>query len=716
MFPQLKVNNSIPTPRPKWVSTILLILVLMAVACGRQQTRKIYTPSLTGIPIPTESIAEPAQAMSQQEITPELPSPTETPLVNTTSMSGGIAFHQPAVQTFNGQRPFKIGLLTGMQDPFFVTLVHGARQAAVNLSVELYAQLPQNWSSTEQVLLLDALLARGDLDALLLTPVETQALIPDLQKAAEAGILIMTIQSRLPEIPGVSPYATINTDNRLGGFLVCQALIESLAASVEEKDKTPIPPKKLYIQKGKPGILDPDAREQGCTEAIAQATDKPFEIQLAGTDIHNDDPLKASQQVLAIIASEPELSAIVCTDMICTQAASQALASLGLRGEIKIATFDATPAAVELLRLGSIDFLVTPKPFDMGYLGVVMATSALDGVTSLPPDQTTGWEIITRQNINDPVVARRFYDANTGNPQAGNLTSSSAGLKFAFVAGIDDPFYYTMQRGAQQAANSLGLELLSQFPTNWSATEQIQIIGTLSSRNKLNALLLVPTDPMALIPSLESLANANIPILALDTSLDVSITPLAALSSNNQDGGYFACHSLAQSLGGRGKFYIQNVTPGIATTDARERGCQRALSEFPEATLVAVNYNDDDPAKAQAQLATIMQNYPDLSAVFCTDVLGAQAVGQYLGDQGFSGKVKVAAFDATSATIDLLRHGIIDMVVAQKPADMGYLGVLFAVARLDGITDLTRTVSTGFALLTRDNMDDPQYSRYFYTK
>jgi hypothetical protein len=42
--------------------------------------------------------------------------------------------------------------------------------------------------------------------------------------------------------------------------------------------------------------------------------------------------------------------------------------------------------------------------------------------------------------------------------------------------------------------------------------------------------------------------------------------------------------------------------------------------------------------------------------------------------------------------------------------------VLFAVARLDGITDLTRTVSTGFALLTRDNMDDPQYSRYFYTK
>ena len=50
----------------------------------------------------------------------------------------------------------------------------------------------------------------------------------------------------------------------------------------------------------------------------------------------------------------------------------------------------------------------------------------------------------------------------------------------------------------------------------------------------------------------------------------------------------------------------------------------------------------------------------------------------YLGSQGLSGKVKVAAFDATATAADLLRSGTIDMVVAQKPADMGYLGVLLA--------------------------------------
>jgi ribose transport system substrate-binding protein len=682
-------------------------MALVVAACGEKRGQLIATPSPALISQSISPVEVPTQPVSPLEATPGINSPTGVPSINTLSSPGFTNFHYPTAQVVNRQRPHKIGLIAAMEDPFFITLVRGARQAAVNLDVELFANLPQNWSSAEQIQLFDALLARGDLDALLISPADPQALIPSLRKAADAGILILTLQTSLADNSGVTPLFTMNTDNHLGGFLACQALVQSLTVSKVENEKTPTPPKRVYIQKGKPGILDPDAREQGCQEALAQGED----IQLAGIDNHQDDPLKASQQVRLIMANEPGLSAIVCTDMICTQAASQALASQWLNGEIKIVGFDATPAAVDLLRQGLIDILVTPKPYDMGYLTVAIATAALDGVTSLPPSLTTGWEILTRPDLDNPSANRFFYETEAGYPQR-----SSAGLKIAFVAGIEDPFYYNMQRGALQAAENLGATLLPQFPQDWSAADQIQIIDKMLSGDEFDALLLVPTDPLALISSLQKVSDAGLPILALDTSLDASFTPLSTLSSDNQTGGYFACRSLAQAIGGSGNVYIQNVSPGIAATDARERGCQRALSEFPGITLVAVNYNEDDPAKAQAQLATILQNFPDLSAVFCTNVLGAQAVGQYLGSQGLSGKVRVAAFDATSATVDLLRNGGIDMVVAQKPADMGYLAVLFAVARLDGVTDMPSHLSTGFVLLTRENMDDPEYSRYFYTR
>ena len=696
-----------PTRTKLRLFSSLLIIVLMMAACGEKRRQQIAIPSPAFISQSTSPVDAPTQLVSPLDATPEITSPTVAPSINTPFFPGITDFHYPPAQFVNRQRPHKIGLIAAIEDPFFVTLVRGARQTAVNLDVELFANLPQNWSSAEQIQLFDALLARGDLDALLLSPADPQALIPSLREAADAGILILTLQTSLADNSGVAPLFTMNTDNHLGGFLACQALVQSLTAGEVENEKTPTPPKRVYIQKGKPGILDPDAREQGCQEALAQGED----IQLAGIDNHENDPLKASQQVRSIMANEPELSAIVCTDMICTQAASQAIASLGLNGEIKIAAFDATPAAVELLRQGSIDILVTPKPYDMGYLTVAIATAALDGVTSLPSSLTTGWEIFTRPDLDNPSAARWFYATEADYPQR-----SSAGLKIAFVAGIEDPFYYNMQRGALQAVESLGATLLPQFPRDWSAAEQIQIIDNLYSGDELDALLLVPTDPLALIPALQKVADAGLPILALDTSLDASFSPLSSLSSDFQTGGYFACRSLAQAIGGSGKVYIQSVSSGIAATDARERGCQRALSEFPGITLVAVNYNEDDPAKAQAQINTILQNFPDLSAVFCTNVLGAQAVGQYLGSQGLSGKVKVAAFDATAITVDLLRNGVIDMVVAQKPADMGYLAVLFAAARLDGVTELPTHLSTGFVLLTRENMDDPEYSRYFYTK
>jgi ribose transport system substrate-binding protein len=688
----------------------LLILVFITAACGGQRGQKASVPSPEKNTTQAEATSSPTQPPLSTDATQGIGLPTDLPPAGISSTPGITGYHYPQVLVSGKQRPFRVGLLARIEDPFFITLAHGAQQAAINLDVELYPQLPQNGSSAEQIQMLDSLLARGDLDALLLTPVDAQALMPALQKAAEAGILIITIQTGLAGSSSVTPFASITTDDRSGGFLTCQALAQVLALREEGTEKTPVPPKKVYIQRGKPGLFDPGERLKGCEEAFTQAADI-LSVGIIQVDDHEDDPGKASQQIQVVLAGNTDLSGIICLDAICTRAASQALANQGLSGRIKLAAIDAVPESVELLRQGAIDILATPKPYAMGYLAAMLVTATLDGVTGLPANLSTGWEIITPQNMADPVIARWYYDARTTMPQR-----TSAGLGITFIAGIDDPFYYNMQRGAQQAASSLGATLDSQFPRDWSAAEQAQIIDAFPSSHRPAALLLVPTDPLALIPSLQPIASAGVPILALDTTLDVSFAPLATISSNDQDGGYFACRSLAQAIGGGGKIYIQSVAPGIPATDARELGCQRALSEFAEITLVAVNYNDDDPARAQTQLATILQNYPDLSAVFCTNVLGAQAVGQYLGSQGLSGKVKVAAFDATATAADLLRSGIIDMVVAQKPADMGYLGVLLAAARLDGITDLPAQVFTGFVLLTRENMEDPAYARYFYLK
>jgi ribose transport system substrate-binding protein len=243
------------------------------------------------------------------------------------------------------------------------------------------------------------------------------------------------------------------------------------------------------------------------------------------------------------------------------------------------------------------------------------------------------------------------------------------------------------------------------------------------ARGDLNFLFLAPVDKEAMIAPLQKANDAGLPLLTVDTFIgDGDYTngpvtfPLSFIASDNKLGGVIACEALVEAIGGKGKVYIQNVKPGISSTDAREEGCKEALAKYPDVTLVGVDYNDDDPSKAQAQVEAMLQKEPDLGGIFGTNVFSAQGAGQVVANKGLSGTVKVVAFDATETAIEMLKSGTADLVIAQKPGDMGYLAMLMSMAYLNGVTSTPKHIPTGYAIITRDNMDDPNVSRFFYTK
>jgi ribose transport system substrate-binding protein len=295
--------------------------------------------------------------------------------------------------------------------------------------------------------------------------------------------------------------------------------------------------------------------------------------------------------------------------------------------------------------------------------------------------------------------------------------------KIGFLAGVQDPFYFTMQRGAAQAAADLGMELDVQIPDNWNTTVQTPILEAMVARGDLDFLFLAPVDKEAMIAPLQNANDAGLPLLTVDTFIgdgdyvNGPVTfPLSYIGSNNVEGGVIACEALAQAIGGAGKVYIQNVKPGISTTDQREEGCKQALENYPDITLVGVDYNDDDPSKAQAQVEAMLQREPDLAGIFGTNVFSAQGAGQVVQNQGLSGTVKVVAFDATETAIEMLRGGTVDLVIAQKPADMGYFAVLMGHAYLNDVLSIPPRIPTGYQVITIDNVDDPEVAQFIYTK
>lgn len=293
--------------------------------------------------------------------------------------------------------------------------------------------------------------------------------------------------------------------------------------------------------------------------------------------------------------------------------------------------------------------------------------------------------------------------------------------KIGFLPGVVDPFYQVMELGVNQAVADFGLELVTQYPETWGPTVQTPILDAMVARGDLDYLIIAPVDKEQMIAPLEAARDAGIKIITVDTFLGDGdyingpvMFPLSYIGSDNVEGGRIAARALAEALGGEGKVYIQNTNVGVSTTEQRSQGFREGIAEYPGMEVIGEEYCLDDANIANEQTAAILQREPDLAGIFGVNVFSAQGAGTAVVNAGLEGAVQVIAFDATQFAIEKLRDGTVTLVIAQKPFDMGYMAVEFAMADWRGVTSLPKRVPTGYAVITAENVDDPEVARFIY--
>ena len=295
-------------------------------------------------------------------------------------------------------------------------------------------------------------------------------------------------------------------------------------------------------------------------------------------------------------------------------------------------------------------------------------------------------------------------------------------IKIGFLPGVVDPFYQVMQIGVEQAAKDLGIEVVTQIPPTWGVEAETPILNAMIARGDLNYIITAPVDKDQMVAPLQAAVDAGIKVITVDTFLGDGnyVTgpvkfPISYIGSDNVEGGRIAARGLAKALGGKGSVYINSTNPNVSSVEGREVGFKEVMAkEYPDITVYGPDYNLDDMNKAQQQTAAILEQHPDLGGVFGTNVFSAQGAGTAVVNAGLGGHVQVVAYDATKAAIELMNNGVVSLVLAQKPFDMGYMAVEFALADAAGVTSLPRRVETGFAIIDKDNVKDPAYSRFIY--
>lgn len=266
-----------------------------------------------------------------------------------------------------------------------------------------------------------------------------------------------------------------------------------------------------------------------------------------------------------------------------------------------------------------------------------------------------------------------------------------------------NPFFVQLKEGAEKKAKELGVDLNVQDAGDDAATQTNQLSNASSTGAKV--VIVNPVDSDAIVPAVESLNTANIPVVAVDRSANGGKVD-SYIASDNVAGGRQAAQALAKAIGEEGEVIVlQGITGSSASRD-RGKGFSEGIKEYGKIKVVAQQTAGFDRTKGLDVATNLLQSHPNVKAIFAENDEMALGALEALGDR--AGKdVFVVGFDGTDDGLAAVADGRMVATIAQQPSELGAKAVEQASKLLKG-DKAEAEIPVDVVTVTKDNVKDFQ--------
>ncbi|WP_350335985.1 ABC transporter substrate-binding protein [Coralliovum pocilloporae] len=279
----------------------------------------------------------------------------------------------------------------GFQHQFWQAVKAGAEKAAGEFNVRITFEGPDNETMVDrQIDMLAAALANKPA-AIGFAALDSQAAIPLLRQANEAGIPVIAFDSG---VDSDIPLSTATTDNSAAAGLAADKMAEMIGG----KGKVAVV---AHDQTSRTGI----DRRDGFVNRIAE---KYPDIEVVTVQYGQGDHLKSTEVTKAILTANPDLKGIFGTNEGSAIGVVNGVSELGTKGLVIIG-YDSGKAQKDAIRSGLMSGAITQNPVGIGYETVKAAVAAIKGET-VPDLIDTGFFYYDASNIDDPQIAAVLYD------------------------------------------------------------------------------------------------------------------------------------------------------------------------------------------------------------------------------------------------------------------------------------------------------------------
>lgn len=289
------------------------------------------------------------------------------PDVNTTASST-----KPAVAP-SAAPVLQIGLvMKTLTNPYFIEMEKGARRAENELGIALQVKtVAQETSIEQQVQQVNDLIA-AKVDAIVIAPTDSQSLVAPLKNAADAGIKVVNVDSRLDAETmkklGLVDVPFIGVDNVAGAYKAGQFLADKVSS-----------PTQAAILEGIRSADNARQRMEGAKRALAENKN----IRVVASETANWKIDEAYNVTKAIFTKHPDIQLLFAANDMMAMGAVKYLQESG-KTTVKVVGYDALDETLAEIKAGRIAATVDQQAAEQGYQGVVVALHLLKGEKVAP--------------------------------------------------------------------------------------------------------------------------------------------------------------------------------------------------------------------------------------------------------------------------------------------------------------------------------------------
>jgi len=236
---------------------------------------------------------------------------------------------------------------------------------------------------------------------------------------------------------------------------------------------------------------------------------------------------------------------------------------------------------------------------------------------------------------------------------AATLAPAAAETIATFTRNPSNPILRGVRIGSEIAAGALDARVVHFIPRSEAAPEQLGLVDEVI-RNKPDAIVLAPFDPSAMVPAVEKLDAAGIPVTNVNERLAGGRT-VAYVGTDDYQLALATARYLIDAMGKKGNVVILEGPETLPTSIARVKAYKDVLKEFPDVKLLASKTANYARTPAVQVMKSWLRLYPQIDGVLSAN--DPMAIGAIESLKAANKKALVVGINASREVIEFVKSG-----------------------------------------------------------